>query len=273
MIDVPQVQFCTLPNGQQLSWREWGAGEPFILLHGWSMSSAVFSEVAPVLAKKYRVLCPDLPGHGQSDSVADCQLGVLAMAIEQWAQQLGVANPSLLGWSLGGQVALQIAANKLLSVKKLLLISTTPRFCQSDDWQYGLPATQIKSLTRNLERAYAKTMGDFFNLQFVGEDLAKERYRQILAFAVRREQLPKPEQAQKTLAVLGSADLRNLLLDVQQPVLVMHGGLDQIIPFAAGEFLVHQLPKARLYRLPSAGHAPFFSCPEETVDQWLKFLQ
>lgn len=273
MLELPAVQFCELSGDRKLAWREWGAGEPLVMLHGWSMSSVVFREVAQLLAKDFWVICPDLPGHGKSDALSECCLSGLAESVVQWADQLGLQSPDLLGWSLGGQVALQIAADRRLPVSKLLLVATTPRFCQSDNWTYGLPKTQVRALDRNLGRAYEKTMGDFFNLQFVDEDISRERYRQIISFAVRSGQLPKPEIARETLLVLNDVDLRQRLADVKQSTLIMHGELDQVIPLAAGEYLATHLPQAELYRLSKVGHAPIFSCPEECVSQWRKFLQ
>jgi pimeloyl-[acyl-carrier protein] methyl ester esterase len=271
--DLPEVQFCRLPTGQKLAWREWGAGKPLIMLHGWSMSSVVFSEVAPTLAAHFRVLCPDLPGHGNSDPLVESRLQGFAEAITQWAEQLELPKAVLLGWSLGGQVALKIAAERHLQLQKLLLISTTPRFCQSENWQHGLPETQVKALERNLGRAYEKTMGDFFNLQFADGEVTQERYRQILAFAVRPGRLPEPELARDSLRVLGAVDLRGVLADIVLPTLVMHGERDQIIPPGAGEFLAARLPETQFCSLPSVGHAPFFSRQKETVRQWLKFLK
>ncbi len=273
MPELPSLQLCDLPSGQKMAWREWGAGTPLIMLHGWSMSSVVFSEVAPLFAGHYRVLCPDLPGHGQSEPLAEYQLSSFATAIEVWAAQVAAESTALLGWSLGGQVALQMAAAGSLEIDKLLLIATTPRFCQSEDWPYGLPVTQLRALDRNLGRAYEKTLGDFFNQQFAADELTKERYRQILGFAVRPGQLPQADQARKALTVLGQEDLRQLLSEVRQPALVMHGALDQIIPLGAGEYLAAELPNARLCRLSDVGHAPFFSQPREAVKQCLSFLQ
>jgi pimeloyl-[acyl-carrier protein] methyl ester esterase len=270
--DLPAVQFCVLADGREMAWREWGSGKPLIMLHGWSMSSVVFNEVASQLADNFRVLCPDLPGHGQSDTLADCCLTELAESVIEWADLLGIHRADLLGWSLGGQVALQIAADAHLSVTKLLLVATTPRFCQTDDWPHGLPVTQVRALDRNLGRAYEKTMGDFFNLQFVDEDLPQERYRQILAFAVRTGTLPITDVARECLQVLSRADLRLLLAKVNQATLVIHGELDQIIPVSAGEYLAAHLPHAQLYRIPKVGHAPFFSRLDECLTKWQDFL-
>lgn len=179
----------------------------------------------------------------------------------------------MLGWSLGGQVALQLASEKSLDIGRLLLVATTPRFCQSEDWAAGLPETQVRALDRNLRRAFEKTLGDFFNLQFAGEQMSKERYRQILAFAVRTGRLPQPAAASRILNLLSEADLREQLPTIQVPVQLLHGELDQIIPLAAGQYLAQHLADATLVSLPGIGHAPFFSLAEKSLECWLDFLK
>ncbi len=261
-----------LADGSRISWREWGAGKPLIMLHGWSMSSAVFSEVASQLAEDFRILCPDLPGHGDSEPVLSCSLEAFASRLELWIKQLNLPAASLLGWSLGGQVALQIALNGRVALSHLLLVATTPRFSQTDNWPHGLPQTQLRALDRNLGRAFEKTMGDFFNQQFSDGEVNKERYRQILQFAVRPTQLPEVEQARETLKVLGVADLRGQLRTLRVPTQVLHGQLDRIIPIGAGAFLAEEIPGAEFCRVPEVGHAPFFSQPDLCLQYWRRFI-
>ncbi len=273
MSQLPELQSCQLAAGQKLAWREWGSGAPFIMLHGWSMSSAVFSELAPRLGRYFRVLCPDLPGHGSSEPAAETSLSGFAAALSDWSRLLKLSPAVLLGWSLGGQVALQLALDKAIPLQQLLLVATTPRFCQTIGWTHALPATQIKALDRNLGRAFEKTMGEFFNLQFAGEELSKERHRQILQFAVRPAQLPDSDFSRQVLQVLGHSDQRQFLPRLNLPTQILHGELDQIIPVAAGRYLAEQIPGATFELIPGVGHAPFFSRPDLCVDRWLDFLQ
>ena len=272
MTKLPPLQNSTLAKGQTLTWREWGGGSPLIMLHGWSMSSAVFAEVAPQLGRHFRVLCPDLPGHGGSGPPPETSLLAFAESLALWSRSLQLAPAALLGWSLGGQVALQLALDKAIQLTHLLLVSTTPRFCQSDNWSHALPKAQLKLLERNLSRAFEKTMGDFFNLQFAGEDLPKERYRQILQFAVRASNLPTCELAREVLKILGGSDQRQQIQAIDLPTQVLHGEIDQIIPLGAGIFLSENIPGALFTPLPGVGHAPFFSRPQESVLNWLDFL-
>jgi pimeloyl-[acyl-carrier protein] methyl ester esterase len=273
MIVLPDLQFTQLKNGQKIAWREWGKGTPLVMLHGWSMSSAVFSEVALLLADHYRLLCPDIPGHGGSDSISNCSLDGFAQSILEWLRYLDLDQFQLLGWSLGGQIAIHIATHNPAPLEKMILVAGTPCFCQIDGWQYGLPEVQVKVLDRNLSRVYEKTMSDFFYLQFIGEELSPERYRQIIAFAVCPVRLPEPFAARETLKVLGQSDQRESLADVRCPTLVMHGELDRIVPVGAGDYLAAEISESSLIRLPDIGHAPFFSRPQEVVAQWHDFLQ
>lgn len=273
MSQSPPLQWFSLTDGRQFAWREWGTGDPLVMLHGWSMSSLVFAEVAEPLAAHFRVLCPDLPGHGGSASASETSLSAFAKILAEWASALKLPPVNLLGWSLGGQVAMQVAAEKSLPLRHLLLVASTPRFCQTVGWTHALPATQIKALDRNLARAYEKTMGDFFRLQFSGEIMAKDRYRQILQFAVRSSTLPDPDAARQLLQVLANSDQRYLLPGIDVPTQVLHGEIDQIIPPAAGRFLAEMIADATFESFAAVGHAPFFSRPADCVRCWLDYLR
>ena len=244
-------------------WREFGEGPPLVMLHGWSMSHAVFAEQAKLLANDFRLLIPDLPGHGESDPVEPCSLVTFSQLLATWLEKLDIKQIDLLGWSLGGQVAMQFSSDYPQRVRRLLLMSTTPRFCADNNWKFGQPASELRALRRGLQKRYLATMSDFFDLQFLGEDIPADRRREILQFAVRPVGLPDPDVALITLGLLGHEDLRPLLGLIDQQTLVIHGDNDQIIPLAAGQYLSENLQYARLISLSGAGHAPFLSRPEQ----------
>lgn len=252
-----------LADGRRLAYRDSGSGPALVLLHGWAMSSVVFSELSAELSRDFRVLAPDLRGHGGSDPGPDYGCCGFVADLSEWLIALDLQQVALLGWSLGGEVALTLAADDRIRsrLRALVLVATTPRFAAGDDWRGGLPTTQLRALARDLRRNYLKTMGDFFALQFSDETLPKERYQEILRFAVRAGRLPEPEIALAGLETLGQEDLRDLLPRLQLPTLVIHGGLDRIVLPEAGRFLAATLPQARLELWPEVGHAPFISDP------------
>lgn len=261
-----------LPDGRRMAYRESGSGPALILLHGWSMSSAVFSEAVEAFSGSFRVLVPDLRGHGQSDPGPGYGLDALTGDVAIWLEKMVKGEVSLLGWSLGGQVALQLASGLKEKVARVILQSTTPRFVAGDGWSAGLPSGQVKAMTRDLRRNYRKAMGDFFAQQFEEGEMSRERFWRVVDFAVRAGRLPLGEVALATLDTLATADQRVSLADIDVPVLVVHGEKDRIIPFAAGAYLANHLPVARLAALPAAGHAPFLSSPEEVFALWREFL-
>ncbi len=260
-----------LPDGRQLRWFEAGQGRPLVLLHGWAMSAAVFSELAALLSSDFRLLIPDLPGHGHSSPPLKADLETIAADLEAWLETAVKGPFALLGWSLGGMLALQIAARKLSPVDRLLLVATTPRFTQDEAWEFGLPAVQVRALARNLERRFEATLADFFMLAFAGEKISAERLRTIRTFAVRQSPVPERGAALGFLSLLAVHDQRANLAELHLPVLLLHGDLDQITPISAGRALAEMLPHGELLEFHGVGHCPFLSQPQKTAASILEF--
>jgi len=249
-----------LADGRTLSWQERGSGPPLVLLHGWSLSGAAFSDLAGLL-DGFRVLLPDLPGHGHSSPPSPATLPALADDLAAWLTA-AVPGPVVLGgWSLGGMVALELAARRAPSIGRLLLLATTPRFTTAADWPHGLPALQVRALCRNLERRFEATLADFFALTFADGEVDASRLRTIRAFAVRPGGLPERTAAAALLDLLREQDQRPLLAQVTCPTLVVHGSLDRVTPLAAGRALAAALPLGQLQEVAGAGHAPFWTQP------------
>jgi pimeloyl-[acyl-carrier protein] methyl ester esterase len=263
----------TFPDGRQLTWYEIGQGRPLVLLHGWSMSARVFSEVATLLSSGFRLLIPDLPGHGGSSPALQNDLAGIADDLVLWIAAVESEPVILAGWSLGGMLSLEITHQHKLPVDRLLLIGTTPRFTQCSDWSFGLPSVQVRAMVRNLERRFEATLGDFFSLAFAGEVISKERLRTIRNFAVRQGSLPDPGVALDLLIMLETQDQREILSEIQQPALVLHGVLDQITPVAAGRYLAEVLPLGSFTGFAEVGHGLFMSQPQEVVKNIREFCR
>lgn len=259
-------------DGRVFAWREAGRGTPLVLVHGWSMSSAVFLKACEVLSNDFRILAPDLRGHGHSSSGDDYGLESLCGDISVWLDSLGIDQAMFLGWSLGGQVGIKLATEQPHRVNRLALICSTPRFCNGDGWEEGLSPTQVRAMERNLKRNFMGTMGDFFFSMFSGEQHPPELYREILKESVRSVPQIQPEVSVGGLFTLRDTDLRNEARALTCPTLVHYGALDTITPRATGEWLADNIPGALVHCDESCGHAPFFSHPEATFQLWRKFF-
>ena len=99
-----------------------------VLLHGWGMNLRVWDELAAALARSYRVIAIDLPGHGRSDWDEAAQTpAAQTFRVHETLAPL-TTRYHLLGWSLGGQFALDLAAALPAGIERLVLVATTPRF-------------------------------------------------------------------------------------------------------------------------------------------------
>ena len=253
-------------DGGRLSWYETGNGPPLVMLHGWSISADAFAEIAELLSSDYRLLIPDLPGHGVSSPAPTNDIAGLSAGLVTWMNAILDGPVILAGWSLGGMVSIEIARSRAIAVDKLALIGTTPRFTNCEGWDHGLPATQVHALSRNLKRRFEVTLGEFFSLSLAGEALTSERLRTIRNFAVRSSRLPDKRVALSLLEHLAVQDQRDDLAAIDCPVVVMHGEADQVSPVAAGRALAAAVPDAKMIEFAGVGHAPFWSKPEAFVD-------
>lgn len=260
-----------MPDGRSLCYYTAGKGKPLVCLHGWAMSAAVFKEMADLLADDYQLFIPDLPGHGESSPPPRYDLKTYAAGLSGWLQETVPSPCAVLGWSLGGMLALELAQNDKLAVEKLVLVGTTPQFTIGDDWPHGLPATQVRALSRNLGRRFEKTLGEFFALSFAGEDISSQRIREIRRFAVFNNPLPDKEAALGCLEILAVQNQRESLAGISQPSLILHGRLDQVAPVEAGQALAKALPQSQFVEFPDVSHGPFLSQPEAVADEVRRF--
>jgi pimeloyl-ACP methyl ester carboxylesterase len=115
-------------NGLNMYYETHGAGRPLILLHGGLMSGETFGPVLPLLAERHQVIAVDLQGHGRTADI-DRPIDVRSMADDIGAliDHLGLDRPDLVGYSLGGGVALLTAAKYPAKVGRLVAASANIR--------------------------------------------------------------------------------------------------------------------------------------------------
>ena len=110
------------------------------LVHGWGMNARVFDALSDLLADDFDVHALDLPGHGGRAALAENTLRTWA---DDLAQQLP-DHATLLGWSLGGQVAMRAALDQPHHITRLVLLATTPRFVMAKDWDRGMAPADLE---------------------------------------------------------------------------------------------------------------------------------
>lgn len=231
-----------------------GQGKPLVLLHGWGMNSAVWERVTKRLSANYRLILVDLPGMGQSRPVYPYHLHSLAEAV---AEEIpGVS--SILGWSLGGLVAQQIALNQPDRVEKLILVGTNPSFVSKPHWPHGIEARHFEQFNERFAKDFNATLLNFLTLQCMHAKDARSTVRQLrIAFGAKPT--PTQESLNQALDILLQTDLREEIGRLFQPTLIIHGDRDTLAPVSAAHWLAMHLHKAHLRVIAGAAHAPFLS--------------
>jgi pimeloyl-[acyl-carrier protein] methyl ester esterase len=249
-----------------------GQGPDLVLLHGWGLNLRVWDGLASLLEKSFRIITVDLPGHGRSEWNPKARTPA-EQAWQVHATLESLSNRySLLGWSLGGQIALDLAAAMPGSVERLVLVATTPRFVASPDWPYGMPATALERMATQLKTNYRRTVSDFLELQVRGSTGAEKALADLHASLFQHGEA-HPKALVTGLTTLESSDLRPMLPLVRAPTLVITGQYDRVTLPAASRALAEALPDARYIEIRRAAHAPFLSHTAEFASLVTGFLR
>ena len=235
------------------------------LLHGWGMNPRVFDGLATRLNDDFTLLPLALPGHGGTEIGSTNTLSA-------WAAQLSQQLPRgtmLLGWSLGGQVAMRIALDYPALIQRLILVSSTPKFVRDVGWSTGLPLADLTTFGEDMQNDTRATLLRFLTLQTRGASAQKhplESLRETFFAAP----MPAPQALTAGLALLLHTDLRAEAATLDQPALVIHGSLDKLAPPGAGAWLADAIPNAKYCLIDGAAHAPFLSHPQPVADAILE---
>jgi pimeloyl-[acyl-carrier protein] methyl ester esterase len=240
-----------------------GTGPPLVLLHGWAMHSGLFAPLLPRLIDRFRVHLVDLPGHGHSATVSPYALDTIATAVgEAVSRVVGTAEPPIvLGWSLGGAVALHWALTSPERIARLVLVATTPRFVARSDWPHAMAETTLRQFGDELSVSYRLTLQRFVALQVQGSEHARAVLAHLRAELFTRGE-PSRAALHDALELLARTDLRSEVGAISQATVVIAGERDMLAPPAAGEWLARTLPHASFRLIPGAAHAPFLSHPD-----------
>lgn len=240
---------------------------PVVLLHGWASHAQVIRGLARVLEKHFRVQVMALPGYGGTAACAPYTL-------ERIADALAAAAPrhcSVVGWSLGAQVAMTWAQRAPKQVSRLSLIGATPCFTQRADWPHAVTPVVMRQFTSAIKRDCPSVLRRFVALQSLG-DVQAVRVAHQLRTVLFTHPLPAQDVLESGLEILRGADLRAMLPLIRQPALILHGEHDAVTPSAAGQALSGMLPNARFHKIAGAGHAPFLSDPSAVAALLHEFL-
>ncbi len=250
-----------------------GQGPDLLLLHGWGMHGGIWpASLLAVLKEDFRLHIVDLPGHGRSAPLTEgFNLASVTDTLYRYASSRLDAPACWLGWSLGGMLAANIAVLHPPIVTRLVLVSSSLRFCQTENWPHAMETSVLELFAAQLRKDYRGTLSRFLALQFMGDNHARESLRGL------REQLfargePDSKTLNQGLKILLEDDLRWQAGTISRPVKLIGGEHDNLTPAAALDMITHQFTQAELSIIKGAGHAPFISHTELFQQQLMPFI-
>ncbi len=227
------------------------------LLHGWGLNARVFDPLLPHLRERFRVEAVDLPGHGRtpwSEPGFEDQVDTLADALpDGW----------LLGWSMGGLYALELAERHPGRFPGLLLVASNPCFVQRPGWSCAVAPAVFDAFADGLIADWQGTIRRFIGLQLQGDRGQRHLIRQV-SDALRQGGAPDPRALRAGLDLLKQRDARAQLARLARRgrLHVLLGGLDRLVPPCLAEELPRIAPSIGVECWPRSAHAPFLSATD-----------
>jgi pimeloyl-ACP methyl ester carboxylesterase len=274
------LELCSL-HGHEVAFRIEGPADApaVVLIHGMAGSSATWREVIPTLAERYRVVAPDMLGHGRSAKPAgDYSLGAHASIVRDLLAYLGIDRATIVGQSLGGGVTMQFAYQFPEVCERLVLVSSGG-LGREVNWilrLLSLPGAEF--LLPVAVPGFVRDQGNAFSGWLHRHGIRPPRVAEMWqAYA----SLADGESRQAFLRTLRSvvdaggqtvSARDRLYLTAAIPTLIVWGDDDPIIPVSHGIEAHELMPGSRLEIFEGVGHFPQVEVPEQLCEVLIDFL-
>lgn len=263
----------TIIGGCEIAFTDTGQGPPLLLIHGLGSDRHAFRWNIPAWTHKRRIIALDLPGHGQSDKPAmTYSIRLLAEVTRRFLDQRRIQSFDLLGYSMGGAVACQLAVLIPERIRKLALLA--PAGLQGELSQ----RKKLRSVARLLRNPFYPAIRDrlfirrfpTFYKRFTAEvDLL---FHETLALSKHLDFEQHIRAVADCINSLVDFPARNIYPKIKAPTLILFGEDDAIIPFEHGYTIQRAIPDARARLLPNCGHLLVVEARDKINQLLLDFL-
>jgi non-heme chloroperoxidase len=244
-------------DGVSLRYDRTGSGPAVLFIHGWTCNRTFWERQVHALRDRHTVITVDLRGHGESSRPrTGYTIRAMADDLEHLVRALAVPRIALVGWSMGGAVALELARRLGERTSALALVGSTPGGLTDRKNPNAFPPERVTQMKADMEadtRAF---------LRALAPDVFKEGAASpLFAWTVGQIQKTPPHVVQGAFEGILAFEARKDLAQIRVPTAVLHGRHDAILPLGGGEALQRGIKGARLVVFEQSGHAPFL---EET---------
>ena len=264
----------TLPIGSHtMYYEEHGSGHPLLLIPGLGASRLSWYKQVEPLAQRFRVILLDNRDAGGSAhgtgpySVADMADDAAALIT-----QLQLGSTYVMGWSMGGFIAQELAVRHPALVKKLILVATSPGGSANVSAAPEILALLMRDTNESVEARVRRTAPLIVAPGYYDahpEDLDRSVAHSLeLPITLERYQ----RQLGAVMTHMGG-DMPARHHQIVAPTLVIHGDYDPLVPYPNGQYLAAHIPGARLSTYPNVGHLPPIEATERFNREVVEFLR
>lgn len=241
-----------------------------VLLHGWAAFKEIWWSTLLALAPHFHTFAPDLPGHGASPLGQRVQMLDIADAIGDFCDTHNLREIALVGHSMGGNIALELALRRPHLVRRLVLVAPAadahalPPFVGTYIHQtYGWAALRFARLIQSAVRPIGAHVPHVHGNGFVRPFLRR------VAYASQHD----PMAMRVLMASMFANQLSERASEVRVPTLVINGQFDSVVPTFEARRVAAQIPDARFALIPGALHNPMDERPAAFERVLLEFLR
>jgi len=258
-------------DGVRIAFNERGNGPPNLIVAPGIISHLnimgnlpSFRDTLNSLSRFARVITFDKRGQGLSDPTLQApNLEERSRDIEAVMDAAGTERAILVGVSEGGPMCMHFAYSHPDRVQGLVLLGTTARFTQSDDFPIGTPQRALEQLSKLWGTG---TLRDLFFPSISREQIDDSTYKAM-------EQLIGSRAAiQQIVEMMIETDVRSLLPDIRVPTLVIHFAGDLAVPIRLGRFVAENLPNAEFMEVNGVDHGDLSQSPE-AIERTRRFCE
>ncbi|MEE0946964.1 MAG: alpha/beta hydrolase [Acutalibacteraceae bacterium] len=244
----------------KINYEEKGSGEPVLMLHGWGSSLVPFTNIINLLSSKYRVIAPDFPGCGKSETMAEAwNIDDYCDFVLEFCEKLDIKNPILIGHSHGGRVIMKLVGEKKINPVKVIFLDSAgliPKKSFKTKMRIATYKFVKKTLSLPVIRSFSGSLLDRAKKHFGSTD-----YRSA------------PPVLQKTLVNVVNVDLRHLLCNFECPTLLIWGENDTATPLSDAKIIESLVKDSGLCVIKGAGHFAFLDNAVQTAAILKSFLK